>query len=162
MHAPTHTHTHTCTLLFFFVCACAKTNGEILVHFIHFCSIKCDVLYDQKCVCIHVCEHTTLWSYILLHMKPGNCNSHEALKLALIGMNFHASEELHYAIQNYFCLKRFLLNDVMPLVNNGSCLSGNKVRWEVIWVICTLPGRYSSVLIFTAGICWLELMFWNL
>jgi hypothetical protein len=52
-------------------------------------------------------------------MKPGSCNFREALKLSLIGINFHASEELHYGIQNYFCLKQFLLDGIMPLVNYG-------------------------------------------
>jgi len=58
-------------------------------------------------------------------MKPGSCNFHEALNLPLIGINFHACEELHYAIQNYFCLKWFLLNGIMPLVNYGQLLSRN-------------------------------------
>jgi hypothetical protein len=52
-------------------------------------------------------------------MKPGSCNFHAALKLLLIGINFHASEELQYAIESYFFLKRFLLNGIMPPVNYG-------------------------------------------
>lgn len=124
------------------------------MHFINFCSRKCEVLCDLKCIYVHACEHTTNWSCILPYMEPGSCNFHEALKLPLFGINFHASEELHYAIQNYFCLKRFSLSGIMPQVNSGSCLSRNKVCWEVIWVIGTSPGRYILLLVFAAGICW--------